>query len=91
MILALSTAFAIAAANQVTVSPDLSETKPEQHVVVKTSGPGMVRLEVDSQGIGTTCEVVDHLRGPFRSSGTMGRAPISGRSVISISFRSLAI
>jgi hypothetical protein len=73
MHLALSTAFALAAANQVTVSPDLSDTKPEQHVVVKTSAPGMVRLEVDSQGVGTTCEVVDHLRGPFRSSGTLGR------------------
>lgn len=56
----------------VTVSPSSVPADGEQQVVVKVARPGMVHIAVKS-GVGVSCTLVDHLRGPFLDAGERGR------------------
>ena len=62
---------AFTAAQGVTLSSTEVDAVGEQQSILRVAEPGMVRLVVDSE-VGTACTLVDHLRGPFASSGTMG-------------------
>ncbi|MBI3181214.1 MAG: hypothetical protein HYZ28_03625 [Myxococcales bacterium] len=55
----------------VSVSPTSAPASGQAEAVVKVDRAGMVRLLAKSRS-GTSCEVVDHLRGPFARSGSAG-------------------
>ncbi len=56
----------------VTLQPDTVPAKGAQETILKLDAPSMVRLDARS-GPGTSCEVVDQVRGPFAQSGAAGR------------------
>ncbi len=54
------------------VVPQNVPAKGRQEVIIHIAEPGMYRISARSPE-GTACEMVDHLRGPFRSSGVSGK------------------
>ena len=68
---AIVAVLAFAAAQGVTLSETAVDAVGEQQSILRVAQPGMIRLVVDSD-VGTACTLVDHLRGPFAASGTMG-------------------
>ncbi len=54
------------------VMPQNVPAKGRQEVMIRIAEPGMYRITARSPE-GTACEMVDHLRGPFRSSGVSGK------------------
>ena len=54
-----------------TVTPGVLPARGRHEAEITLDRAGMVRLSVSGGG-GTSCEVVDHLRGPFASAGRVG-------------------
>ncbi|MGA9525382.1 MAG: hypothetical protein WBV82_28240, partial [Myxococcaceae bacterium] len=56
----------------VTLEPASFPAEGTHQSILRVDTPSMVRITADDPS-GTSCELVDHLRGPFASSGTPGR------------------
>jgi len=54
------------------IMPQNVPARGKQEVIIHIAEPGMYRVTASSPE-GTACEMVDHLRGPFRSSGVSGK------------------
>ncbi|MHB8872288.1 MAG: hypothetical protein ACYC8T_01245 [Myxococcaceae bacterium] len=57
----------------VTVTPATLPARGRQEAIVKLDGAAMVRVSARSAS-GTSCVVVDHVRGPFANSGVAGKS-----------------
>lgn len=69
----IAAAFALLCAlPSVTVSPASVAARGKQEAIVTIGVAGMYHLSARSAS-GTACEIVDHLRGPFESSGVVGK------------------